>query len=1283
MDQPARRGPTPRRTDPAGGQLDYRITDTDDIEAGGERTKYKANVEAIKTLKKIEAEGRSATAEEQAILVKYTGWGGLKNAFEGWQKGWENAPAELRELLTEEEYASARRSTPNAHYTSPKVVKAIWAGLEKLGFKGGRINEPAIGTGLFYGLIPDAIAARSRLFGVELESLSARIAKQLYQSASIENRGFQDVRYPDNFFDLFISNVPFDERTHPHDPDMPRSLNFNLHDFYFAKALKKTRPGGLIAFITSKGTMDKGNPAMRRYMAKQADFVGAVRLPRSAFGKIAGTEVFTDIIVLQKRAAGQENQSQPFENVVAFEQDGKTYNINEYFAAHPDNILGKLSYAGSMHRSDEMTVEDAGIDLGLAGSIIGDWKLPTEIDAKQVKHDEEMHQPEYLQVAPENVKERAYVVQGKDVYQNVDGVLVKVKAAKAVLPRLKKMIGVRDAARKLISLQINPDSTDKQVDAARKALNKQYDNFTGSYKPFHDRYNQRTFTDEPDLPLLLALENYDNETKKATKAKIFSERTQYPRHQITSAESPADAVAISMSEKARIDTDYVASLLGITPEQVPEQILGQAYENPETGTWEPRWLYLSGNVRAKLEAARAAAQMDPKYKPNIEALEAVQPEDVPPEDISVRLGAPWVPAATYEEFAAHLTGRKTIRITSMPQDGSWVVSGSGSSPRWETGDFKTSDLLAKVLNHKQPKVWWKDKDGNRHVDQEATTAAQTMADQIKEEFEKWIWQDAGRTKTLARLYNDTFNNTVLPEWDGSYLQFPGMSHTALEGGKLRPHQVNAVARFLTSGNLLMAHAVGAGKTYAGIAMAMEARRTGMAKKPVFVVPNHKVDDWRVDFLKLYPSANILYATTTDFQPKNRQKLMNRIATGDWDAVIVPMTSFERIQMSPSRVRAFFQEQLDELEIMIREQKASKGSDKSITKQLEKSKSALEERLKKLSAGWKKDAGPYFDELGIDMLFVDEAHAYKNLFFSTQMERISGLQNSQTQRSFDMYLKTQYLNQTTNQRGVVFATGTPITNTIAEMFTMQRYLQPQALSAAGISAFDSWASNFGDTVTDVEVDPTGGGFRLNTRFAKFTNLPELIQMFRSVTDVVTKKDTKIPLPKVKTGKPITVQSEPTDDVRDYIQSLVARAEAVKGGRVKPNEDNMLKITNDGRHVALDPRLRVPGASDSPGSKINQCVEQVKDVYDSTAKDKGTQIIWCDLSTPGKGWSIYDELKQKLIDAGIPERQIAFIHDAKDEKQQATLYDRMNRGDLRVIIASTEKMGTGANVQRRLK
>jgi len=1281
--EPAGRGRTPRRPSNPGGQLDYRITDADAIEAGGQKTKFNNNVAAIRLLKQIESEGRTATAEEQAILVKYTGWGGLVQAFRSWGE-WENENQVLRELLTDEEYEDARASTPNAHFTSPPVVRGIWSGLEQMGFKGGRINEPAIGTGMFYGLIPDGIAASSNLFGVEMDGISARIAKQLYQSASITNKPFQDVRYPDNFFDLFVSNVPFDEQTKPYDPDM-RTVKFALHDFYFAKALKKTRPGGLVAFITSKGTMDKVNDTVRKYLAKDADLIGAIRLPRTAFGKIANTEVVTDIIVLQKRKPGTTAQGETWTDTVEHESEGNTFDINEYFANHPENILGKLSYAGSMYRANEMTVEDTGIDLqAKVSEIMGQFTPTQDIHADQSKRDEQMHQSDAQKLAPENVKERAFVMEGGKLYQKIDGILRPFPVASSVRPRFAAMIQVRNAARRLIGLQIDPQSEEADVEKARKELNKAYDVFVAKHGAFFTQANRHLFQEDPDAALLLALENWDNDKKKATKTKIFTERTQFPVKVIEKADSPADAVAISMSEKGQIDLEYISRLLGVDEAAVTQEIQGYAFENPETGQWEAALYYLAGNVRKKLEAATAAAQMDPKYQPNIEALKAVQPEDLLPTDIAVRLGSPWIDGDTYAAFVRHLCGYAHVKFTQLPHDGSWIVSGQATSGRWDTPDFDTSELVAKAMNFKEPTVWGKDSQGNRYVEKERTTIARVMQQRIKDEFDRWIWADVDRATQLARVYNDLFNNTVLPQWDGSYLTCPGQSSTPLQGGKLRPHQANVVARFMIGGNTLMAHAVGAGKTYAGVTMAMEGRRIGHIKKPIFVVPNHKIDDWRVDWMKLYPSANILAATKDDFKPERRATLMNRIATGDWDGVIVPMSSFEKIPMSPDRVRTFFQGQIDELEMEIQALAHERGRDsKNIVKRLEKAKAALQEKLKRQEATWKKDKGPYFDELGIDMMLVDESQAFKNLFFVTKMDRVSGLQVSQTQRSFDMYLKTQYINEITRHRGLVFATGTPITNTIGEMFTVQRYLQPQTLKEAGIQAFDFWAKTFGDTVTDVEVDPTGGGFRLNTRFVRFTNLPELMQMFRSVADVVTKKQMKIPLPKLKGGKPITIQTEPTPEVQDYINQLVHRAEHIRAGHVKPKEDNMLKVTNDGRHVALDARLRIKGAPDLPGSKVNRCVAEVHRIYKETAKDKALQVIWCDLSTPKKGqWSIYNEIKQKLVAKGVKADEIAFIHDAADEKQQATLYQKANAGRIRVLLASTGKMGTGANVQERL-
>ena len=827
-------------------------------------------------------------------------------------------------------------------------MRGIWEGLSKLGFKGGKIDEPAIGTGIFYGLMPDDIAAASRLFGVELDNLSARIAKQLYQSASIENSGFQDVRYPDNFFDLFVSNVPFDEQTKPVDPDL-RTIRFALHDFYFAKALKKTRPGGLVAFITSKGTMDKGNTAVRKYLAKEADLLGAIRLPKTAFGKIANTEVVTDIIVLQKRAPGQAAQSESWVDTGKYKQGDETFATNEYFVRHPENILGKLSYGGTMYRANEMTVESVGIDLrSKIAELMGQFKPTQDIYAAQAKRDAEMHQPQFQKMAPENVKEQACVMDGGKVFQKRDGVLVPVEVGRAVRPRFAGMIQVRNAARKLIGLQIDPTAKDADVEKARRELGKAYDVFVAKFDAFHTAYNRKLFSQDPDSPLLLALENWDNDTKTATKTKIFTERTQFPVKAIEKADSPQDAVAVSMSERGRIDLEYIGKLLGLEPDSVAQEIVGHAFDNPETGQWEPAFLYLSGNVRKKLAAAEAAAKLDPKYQANADALKAVQPEDILPTDISVRLGSPWIDADTYFEFLSHLTGRAYgVKFTKFEHDGSWVISGNATSGRWDTPDFSTAELVVKTMNYKEPTVWRKDEKGNRYVDKDATTIAHVMQQKIKDEFEQWIWSDAGRAKRLARVYNDTFNHTVFPQWDGSYLRCPGQSSTPLAGGKLRPHQANAVARFLTGGNTLMAHAVGAGKTFAGVTMAMEGRRIGQVKKAIFVVPNHKIDDWRVDWMKLYPSANILAATKDDFTPQKRQTLMNRIATGDWDGIIVPMSSFEKIPMSPSRIRAFFQEQIDELETEILAMQAERGREnRNIIKRLEKAKAALEEKLKR-------------------------------------------------------------------------------------------------------------------------------------------------------------------------------------------------------------------------------------------------------------------------------------------------------------------------------------------------
>jgi N12 class adenine-specific DNA methylase len=1276
LDKPA--GQQPRRTDSASSRRDYRIATSDKIGEGGAKTKFRNNVEAIRILKQIESEGRIATAEEQAKLIKYVGWGGMPQSFDEYKSDWAKEYRELKEMLTDEEYRAARASTPNAHYTSPEIVSSIWKGLEQMGFKGGRISEPSMGTGIFYGMIPDSIAANSKLFGVELDSISGRISKQLYQNANIQINGFEKVKYADNFFDLFISNVPFGDYK-LFDQEF-KSLNFNIHDFFFAKALKKTRPGGLVAFITSKGTMDKLDSSVRKYIADRADLVAAIRLPRNTFHGIANTEVVTDIIILQKRADGQQPAGKAFNKVVDYNVGTETFRINEYFAEHPEHVLGKLSYTGSMYRGDELTVEpqdNINVTEQVA-SILASARTPQDIQAAQKKIDTDMHQADYQKLAPENVRDGAYFFQNGKIFRKDGQEAIPLEGGAAVQKRIGGLIRVRDAARKLLAYQIDPGMEDASINAVRKELNTAYDRFTKEFGAVSYQYNRRAFEDDPDLPLLLSLEHYDAEAKRAEKATIFKERTQFPRKTIERADTIEDAISASMGERGKLDTEYMSKLLGKTEEQIIEEIHGGlAYINPETGSVEPSWMYLSGNVRAKLKAAQSAAQSDPIYKPNAEALKNVQPEDISPGEIDARLGASWVDESDYVEFVSYLTGSRRVRFNKIVSDGSWIISGADNNPMWATNRVPTSDLVIQAMNGKEPNVYDKDPHGNSVLNQEETVAARSMQQKIKDEFRKWLWDDQSRAERLARKYNDMFNNLVFPQWSGDYLTLPGQ----VEHIKLRKHQKDVVARFLTNGNLLMAHSVGAGKTFAGITMAMEARRLGTIKKAVFVVPNHKVDDWRRDWMALYPSANVLAATKKDFEPANRQTLINRIATGNWDGIIVPMSSFEKVPLSLERVQAFYNDQIDQLEEDIRSAKSGKA-DRSIIKALEKAKKALQALMDKQLADWKKDKGPFFDELGIDMLFVDEAQEYKNLFFKTKKGRIAGIPQNRTQRAFDMYMKTQFINETTGNKGLVFATGTPITNSVSEMFNMQRYLQPQVLGDSGIASFDFWANNFGDTVTSVEVDPTGNGFRVHTRFAKFTNIPELLQMFRSMADIRTNKHLNLPLPKLKGGRPIVIQAPDDPQIQEYVQGLSARAEAIRSGKVDPREDNMLAITNDGRHVALDPRLRIQGGTDNPDSKVNLCVAKVHEIWKEQAKDRAIQVIWCDLSTPGKGWSIYDEIKQKLVDKSVPVEEIGFIHDADNDKKLAAFYDKANAGKIRIILASTSKMGTGANIQKRL-
>lgn len=1269
-----------RRTErPSARSGDYRVTEADNIGAGGAKTKYRNNIKAITLLKKIESENRKATPEEQSVLVKYVGWGGMPQVFDSYNDKWSKEHAQLRDALDDDEYRAARASTPNAHYTSPAIISSMWEGLKELGFEGGKINEPSMGSGLFYGLMPQDIAANSQLYGGELDFISGRIAQQLYQSARIQVKGFEKTSYADDFFDLFISNVPFGDYK-IHDDEL-RKVKFSIHDYFFAKALKKTRPGGLVVFITSKSSMDKVNSSVRRYLARHADLVGAIRLPKNTFKAIANTEVVTDILVFQKRDPKKFYAGETFESTTEIGRGNQKYTVNEYFAKHPDHILGRLSNTGSMYRADEMTVEPVK-DINVPArvrEIISGLALPEKLNAAQDARNADRNTPSYSAPAPDHVKEGAFVVKEGQILRRRGDELVPADIKGATGPRIKKLIVVRDAARDLLHKQLDPEATDKEIKAARKKLNVAYDSVTKKHGPLSAPYNQRVFRDDPDSPLLLALEHYDPETKEVTsKAAIFTERTQTPHKEIEHVDTAEEALHASLNEKGRIDIPRMAELLGQSEDEVLSELADTLiYKDPVTGRWEPSAMYLSGNVRRKLELAEAAGS---EYAANVKALKEVIPDDIPPGNIGVRLGSSWIPQDDYAAFVKHVIGhRRGIKVSKIESEGQWVLGGGGTAPEWETSRFDTLYLIESAMNQRQVTAYDRDSDGNRHVNQDETVAGRTMQQKLRDEFTRWLWDDDARTERLVRIYNDTFNTTVFPQWDGSYLTLPGK----VDHIKLRAHQKDVISRFLTHGNLLMAHAVGAGKTFAGVGMAMEARRLGAVKKPLFVVPNHKVEDWATDWLTLYPSANILFATQDDFKPKNRQRLMNKIATGDWDGVIVPMSSFEKIPMHPDVVREFMATQIDDMEAEVRAAKAESGETRSLVKELEKSKKRLEALLERQEAKWKKDTGPYFNELGIDMLFVDEAHEYKNLWFRTQMTRVPGVSQNFVQKTFDLLIKTQYINRITENKGVVFATGTPITNSVTEMFTMQRYLQPDELADKGSQSFDFWARNFGEITSSVEVTPTGSGFRVHDRFNKFTNVPELMQMFRMVTDIQTAKMLKLPVPKVKGGGARTMSAPESDAIHEYVQSLVARVERMKSQKIDPSVDNMLKVTGDGRHAALDIRLRVSVAPDSPTSKVNMAVDNVYQIWKDTTKTKGVQVIWCDLSTPKPGrFSIYSDIKSKLIERGIPADEIGFIHDVKDKKKLPSFFKRAVDGKTRVVLASTIKMGTGANIQKRL-
>lgn len=1347
--RPAETGNKPGRV--GHSLINYVITENE-LGKGGAKTKFKDNIEAIKTLKQIEEEERLATLEEQKKLVKYVGWGGIPQAFDEKNKKWSNEYQELKELLTKEEYESARATVNNAHYTSEKVIRAMYEGVKHLGFDGGKVLEPGMGIGHFFGLMPQEMAANSQFIGVEIDSISGRIAKQLYQKADINIKGYEETKIAENSIDLAISNVPFAD-VKPYDPKY-KKYKFNLHDYFFAKTIDAVHPGGLVMFITSSGTMNKKNSKLRDYLNERADFLGAVRLPSTAFKENALTEVTTDIIVLRKKIPGENfGKSAKWNNVVPSGikgKDGKELYINEYFAENPDMVLGELT-EDKLHPG-RIAVKSDGRDLGKAITEALK-KLPENVYSKSEPKfmEEEKKKPEKA-LKVDEVQNFGYFIDKGKVYRKYGDEIIEVKkSSKSDEPltpsskrfhRIKGMLEIRDVLKKLISLEMTPGVSDEELSELRKELNIKYDKFYKKYgaisNPYTNASENNGMKGDPDLPLLMSIENYDEKTKKATKGDIFKKRTMRPPEPIDKADTPEEALTISLTESGKIDFKRMSALTGLSEQEIQEKLISQGliYKNP-IGGWETADQYLSGNVREKLRIAKEHAKKDKQFEKNVEALELIQPEDLKPGDIYVKLGSPWIPTEYIEQFVDHLMGEEnSVTISHAVEQGLWTVDVNNyyvkhsveATSKWGTNRVDAITLIEQALNHKRPIV--RDtigtgQDKKTVVNMAETAAAEQKQEEIKAEFERWIWSDTKRTDELVKIYNENYNNIRLRSFDGSHLKFPGMNKAI----QLMKHQKDAVWRILQGGNTLLGHVVGAGKTYTMIAAGMEAKRIGIANKPLYVVPNHLLEQFTSDFYKLYPSAKILSMGGTDipthrvsrrkaqgetqvqFEERRlinsakRQTIMEKIRTGDWDAIIVTQEAFTKLPVSPEYENQFIKEQIEEIASVVERLKRAEAemfpigkSDSRIIKQLENMKKRLKEKMKKDVARENKDIGTPFEELGIDMLFVDEAHLFKNLQYATKMTNVAGLPNAHSQRAFDMFMKTQWLTRRNNGRGVVFATGTPIANSMAEMFTMQRYMQMDELKARGLHHFDSWAANFGEPVRVPEVDPTGKGFRIKTKFNKFVNLPELLHMFRQFADIQTVETLDLPRPELKNGEREKILAPASEELNQYVDELIARAEAVRAGLVSPTEDNMLKITGDGRKAALDMRLIDPKLPDNPNSKVNICVRKVHEIWHKYKEDRAAQLVFLDLSTPkGKkggdeeevqteenefNITVYQDIKNKLLKRGIPEHEIAFIHDAKTDAQKKKLFDAVNDGRVRILIGSTEKMGAGMNVQERL-
>ena len=1268
------------------GAVNFHIapeTEKSDGKGFAAKEKFRQNVEAIRTLEKIEGENRIATPEEQEILAKYVGWGGLADAFDETKTNWASEYQELKSLLSAEEYDSARESTLNAHYTSPVIIKAIYDAMERMGFSKGNILEPAMGIGNFFGMLPEKMQ-ESRLYGVELDGITGRIARQLYPNADVKITGFEKTDYPNDFFDVAIGNVPFGQykvADRAYDKH-----NFLIHDYFFAKALDKVRPGGVVAFVTSKGTMDKKSPEVRKYLAQRAELLGAIRLPNTAFKENAGTEVTSDILFLKKR--DRVIDIEPDWVHLCENEDGIA--MNQYFADHPEMIMGKMEMVSGQFGMEATCTPDTTISLSkqlekaishIEGSI-------DEVEFDEL--DDELAR-EAIPADP-GVKNYSYTIVDERVYYRENSIMKPVDVSETMEQRMKGMVQIRDCTQELIDYQLNEYPED-MIKSKQAELNELYDAFSKKYGLINSQTNKRAFNQDSSYCLLCSLEKLDDEGNFKGKADMFSKRTIKKAEVVTSVDTASEALAVSLGERARVDLAYMSELTGKSEEEVAKELARVIFQNPVTEKWETADEYLSGNVREKLATARVFAENRPEFAINVTALEGVQPKELDASEIEVRIGATWIEPKYIEDFMRetfetpdYLFDRNLVGVQYSDVTGQWNVKGKNAdrgnslvNMTYGTSRANAYRILEDSLNLRDTRIFDTiEEDGKekRVLNKKETMLASQKQEAIREAFKDWVFRDPERRQTLCAKYNELFNSTRPREYDGSHLKFPGMTPDIT----LRPHQLNAVAHQLYGDNTLLAHCVGAGKTFEMIAAAMESKRLGLCQKSLFVVPNHLTEQWASDFLRLYPGANILAATKKDFEPANRKKFCSRIATGDYDAVIIGHTQFEKIPLSMERQAAMIERQITEIEMAIEAVKAEKGERYTI-KQMEKTKKSLDARLSRLNDTSRKDNVVTFEQLGVDRLFVDESHNYKNLFLYTKMRNVAGIAQTEAQKSSDMFAKCQYMDELTGGKGITFATGTPISNSMTELYTNMRYLQYSTLQKLGLGNFDSWAATFGETQTAIELAPEGTGYRAKTRFAKFFNLPELISLFKESADIQTPDMLKLPVPEAEYEN---VVLKPSEYQKEMVQSLADRAEAVRDRKVEPHVDNMLKITNDGRKLALDQRLINDMLPDEDNSKSTTCVDKAFEIWEETKEQKSAQLIFCDLSTPkGDGtFNVYEDICNKLKEKGVPPEEIAFIHDANTEKRKAELFAKVRSGQVRFLLGSTAKMGAGTNVQDRL-